>query len=264
MNIGIIGQGFVGKAVYNKFKNFYKVLTYDLKPELCNSSYKNLVQNSKIIFVCVPTPMSDDGSCNLEIVENILLKLNNETNAIVVNKSTVIPGSTENFNQTNRNIDVVFNPEFLRERFSNKDFLNQNRIILGGPKHATSQVEKIYSNVFPGVKIIKTNSKEAEMVKYLTNSYLANKVSFANEIYQLCDEMKINYKSIVDITCLDDRIENSYWDVPGHDGDFGFGGRCLPKDLQALISLSEKLKTTNNLLKSIIKTNKEIRKNKNW
>ena len=99
MNIGIIGQGFVGNAVYQKFKSFYKIYKYDLKEELSNSSFNELTKNCNIIFVCLPTPMNKDGSCNIEIVREVLSKINNATKSIIINKSSVVPGTTEKFNK---------------------------------------------------------------------------------------------------------------------------------------------------------------------
>lgn len=260
MNIGVIGQGFVGNAVYQKFKHYYNVLTYDLISDLSNSSYENLVNNCKIIFVCVPTPMNIDGSCNIESVSKVLASLNLKTKAIIVNKSTVIPGTTENFNKKFKNLKVVFNPEFLRERNAVEDFNNENRIILGGPKSAINELKKIYLNVFPNASMVLTESKHAEMIKYLTNSFLASKVSFANEMYELCKALNLDYDKVVEYATLDERLGKSHWAVPGFEGDFGFGGRCFPKDLSAIINLTDKLGTTNIFLKSINQSNIEVKK----
>tara|TARA_X000000368_G_scaffold418725_1_gene419610 strand:- start:3258 stop:4112 length:855 start_codon:yes stop_codon:yes gene_type:complete len=264
MNIGIIGQGFVGNAVYQKFKNFFRVYTYDVISEICNSTYVELIDNCNTIFVCLPTPMNKNGSCNLDLLKEVLLGLNNKTNANIVVKSTVPPGTTENFNKKFKNIQIVFNPEFLTERNAVEDFNNQNRIILGGPRPLTTNLKQIYSTVFPNAHVIKTGSTHAEMIKYFTNCFLANKVSFANEMYELCNALELDYDKIVEYSVLDSRLGNSHWAVPGPDGDFGFGGHCFPKDLSAIIKLSEKLKTTNNVLKSTMKTNNNVRKNKDW
>ena len=102
------------------------------------------------------------------------------------------------------------------------------------------------------------------MVKYLTNTFLSTKVSFANEIYQICQEVDVDYDKVVEYATLDERLGKSHWMVPGHDGDFGFGGHCFPKDLSALIKLSEDLNTTNNVLKSVRDTNDEVRGNRDW
>jgi nucleotide sugar dehydrogenase len=264
MNIGIIGQGFVGNAVYLKFKSFFKVFTYDIVKEKCNSSLSDLIENCKIIFVCVPTPMNDDGSCNTNIVETILSNLNEKTNALIVNKSTVIPGTTESLNKKFKNLNIVFNPEFLTERNSVEDFNNQNRIILGGPRPSTTELKQIYSTVFPNAYVIKTGSKHAEMIKYFTNCFLANKISFANEMHSLCSALDLDYDKVVEYATLDIRLGNSHWAVPGPDGDFGFGGHCFPKDLSAIINLTDNLGTINYTLKSVKKTNNEIRTNRDW
>ena len=155
----------------------------------------------------------------------------------------------------------MFNPEFLTERNAINDYKNQNRIILGGPRPATTTLRNIFSKkVFPEVHIIKTGSTHAEMIKYFTNAFLATKVIFANEIYDLCSKLELDYDKIIEYATLDPRIGNSHLTVPGPDGDFGFGGHCFPKDLSALIYLSEKENSLNNLLKSVKETNDKIRK----
>ena len=267
MKIGIIGQGFVGNAIFQKFKNYFDVYTYDLISTKSNSSLNGLIEKSDIIFTCLPTPMNKDGSCDVSVVENILKLINSNSkrsNKIVVNKSTVPPGTTELFNNNFKNLQIVFNPEFLTERNAVEDFENQNRIIIGGPRPATTKVKQIYSVVFPSIKIIKTGSKHAEMVKYFTNCFLAMKVSFANEMYELCSKLNLDFDKVIEYTLFDPRIGNSHLNVPGPDGDFGFGGHCFPKDLSAIIKLTEEIGSTNNILNSIIKTNDKVRKNRDW
>ena len=267
--IGIIGQGFVGNAVYQKFKNYYDVLTYDLDESKSNSTYGDLVFKSDIIFLCLPTPMNQNGSCHTDILEKELANLdlltdNLETRKTVVIKSTVSPGTTSKWNELYESLDIIFNPEFLTEANAVDDFNNQNRIVLGGPRPATTKLRQIYSKVFPQAHIIKTDSTHAEMVKYLTNSFLSTKVSFANEMYQVCEKLKIDYDKVVEYATLDDRLGKSHWQVPGPDGDFGFGGHCFPKDLSALLHLTDKFGTINNVLHATQDTNDEVRKNRNW
>lgn len=264
MNIGIIGRGFVGNAVYQKFKTAHKVYVYDLNDHLSNSTLFDLLEDCKIIFICVPTPMNTDGSCDLSIVESVLSEINSKTNCIIINKSTVIPGSTKYFNEKYKNLDIIFNPEFLTEKNSVKDFKNQNRIILGGETRTVNKVKKLYASLFPKASIISVDSNEAEIIKYFTNCFLATKVSFANEMYDMCNSLGLNYNKIVENVLLDERIGKSHLNVPGPDGDFGFGGHCFPKDLSALIKLSNDLGSTNNLLKSVMKTNDKLRVNRNW
>ena len=267
--IGIIGQGFVGNAVYQKFKNYFDVLTYDLDESKSNSTKEDLLFKCNTIFLCLPTPMNTDGSCNVDILqkelENIeLITDNQEIKKTIVIKSTVSPGTTDKWNSSYESLDIVFNPEFLTEANAIEDFNNQNRIILGGPRPATTELRRMYSKVFPKAHIIKTDSTHAEMVKYLTNSFLATKVSFANEIYQICDKLNIDYDKVVEYATLDDRLGKSHWNVPGPDGDFGFGGHCLPKDLSALIYLAMNLHTETNVLNAVEETNDVVRKNRDW
>ncbi len=269
MNIGIIGQGFVGNAVYNKFKNYFNVLTFDLDKSLCNSSFEDINKECKYIFVCLPTPMNKDGSCYTGIVEDLLTKLDKHSkeisqSKIVIVKSTIPPGTTKKWNDKFDNLSVVFNPEFLTEANAVKDYENQNRIILGGPKNETLQLNSIFSKVFPNAKIINTNSTDAEMVKYTTNSFLAMKVSFANEIYQICKKVNADYDKVIEFTIQDDRLGTSHWKVPGPDGDFGYGGHCFPKDINALISVAINNNISPKMLIATNEKNKEVRSNKDW
>ena len=267
--IGIIGQGFVGNAVYQKFKNYYDVLTYDLDKSKCNSTYEDLVFKSDTIFLCLPTPMNEDGSCHTDILEKELVTIdllsdNQEVKKTIVVKSTISPGTTSKWNDLYESLDIIFNPEFLTEANAVDDFNNQNRIILGGPRPSTTKLRQIYSKVFPQAHIIKTDSTHAEMVKYLTNAFLATKVSFANEIYQICGKLNVDYDKVVEYATLDNRLGKSHWQVPGPDGDFGFGGHCLPKDLSSLIHLAMSLDTETNVLNAVEETNDIVRKNRDW
>ena len=269
MNIGIIGQGFVGNAVYQKFKNYYDVLTYDLDESKCNSNLNEIIYKCENIFVCLPTPMNEDGSCNISIVEQVLAGIdlttdNLETERNIIIKSTIPPGTTAKWNRRFESLNIVFNPEFLTEANAVSDYENQDRIILGGVRPATTELKTIFSKVFPKAHIIKTDSTHAEMVKYLTNTFLATKVSFANEMYSLCNQLNVDYDKVVEYATLDDRLGKSHWNVPGPDGDFGFGGHCFPKDLAAILHLSEELNTMNNVLCAVQETNNNVRKNRDW
>jgi len=267
--IGIIGQGFVGTAVKTKFEKYFTVKTYDKFNNEGNSTLEDTVVGSLYIFVCLPTPMNNDGSCSIDIVEEVLEQVDlicdvNKEKKTIVLKSTVICGTTERLNLKFKNLNIVFNPEFLTERNAIEDYSRQDRIILGGNRPYTTELKQIFSKVFPNSYIIKTDSTHAEMVKYLTNTFLSVKVSFANEIYQLCQQLNIDYDKVVEYGMLDPRLGTSHWSVPGPDGDFGFGGHCFPKDLSALIELSQYLNTTNNVLRATESTNDEIRAIRDW
>jgi nucleotide sugar dehydrogenase len=263
--IGIIGQGFVGSAVREGLKDYFNIETYDIAKNSTCKTLDEICKKSTILFVCLPTPMNIDGSCYIGIVETVLEEIYalNHCKTIVV-KSTVPPGTTKKWNKMFEDMDVVFNPEFLTEANSINDFKNQNRIIIGGPKKAASKVRRIFVKAFPKVKIIKTDSTYAEMVKYITNCFLAMKVSFANEMYQICEGLDIDYDKVIEYAMHDERLGYSHWNVPGPDGDFGYGGHCFPKDVQALKSLAWSLGCSPRMLEATDSKNNDVRKNRDW
>lgn len=264
MTIGIVGQGYVGTAIKVGFDPHYKIHTYD-KFDLAKSTLpnlKDLVEECEVIFVCVPTPMRKDGTCYTGIVEEVIKEIDSysKDDTIVVIKSTVPPGTTDTMNKNYSNVTVIFNPEFLTEENFLEDFKNQKRIILGGQRNGTNTLRQIYSRVFPHATIVKTGSKTAEMVKYFINNFLATKVSFANEMYKVCEQVDIDYDKVVEYATYDERLGKSHWAVPGPDGDHGFGGHCLPKDLSAIISQFE----TYGLLEAVESVNDQVRDNRDW
>ena len=263
MKIGIIGQGYVGTALKVGFEDYYNVETYD-KYDLSKStksSIKRVVEFTDVIFVCVPTPMRKDGTCYTGIVEEVIREINQTADGhIVVIKSTVPPGTTDRINAEYTKSTVIFNPEFLTEANFIDDFKNQNRIILGGDRKGTSKVRQLYSRLFPQATIVKTGAKHAEMVKYFTNCFLATKVSFANEMKHICDSIDLDYDKVVEYATYDERLGKSHWSVPGPDGDLGFGGHCLPKDLSAMVNGFDTL----GLLEAVEQVNDQVRENRDW
>ena len=276
--IAVIGQGFVGGslttvfsergqnvAVYDKtgkvapggMGEFFIEKTKKVSPSSL-SQFIECVESTdefqSIYFVCLPTPMRHDGSCDTSIVESVLdeLSLNNNTSIsrIAVIKSTIPPGTTERWNKkyNNRSLNVVFSPEFLTEANALDDMRNQDRIIIGGPHNALDRVGNIFNDAFPNVPLYKTTSTTAEMVKYVANCFLATKVSFANEMYQACKALfdlghDVSYNSVIELARLDKRLGNSHWQVPGPmPADdtglpaFGFSGSCVPGDTIILLS----------------------------
>jgi len=261
-SIGIIGQGFVGSAVREKMKDYFTVYTYDkynrdncliYRDETIIMEEVNidlLVKNCEIIFVCVPTPMFEDGECDTRIVRSVIEDLaesaeSQDRNVITVLKSTVPPGTTRSLNEISKKVGVSFSPEFLTEANAINDFKNQKRIVLGIDwAEYMAPVVDVFSTSFPDAEIFTVNSDEAEMVKYMTNLFLATKVSFFNDMYQICQKMDINYDQVVNVTLADPRIGKSHYRVPGPDGDLGYGGHCFPGSYQILttcgtISLSD-------------------------
>ena len=266
MKLGIIGQGFVGTAVFEGLKEHFNIETFDIEKESTCKSVEELAAKTDVIFLCLPTPMEKDGSCHLGIIEPVLESLDNLENngKIIVVKSTVPPGTTEKWNEKYSCLYIVFNPEFLTEANSIEDFKNQNRIILGGPRPATTKVRRIFKKAFPRVNIIKTGSTIAEMVKYFTNCFLATKVSFANDMYDICGGLGIDYDKVLEYSLHDNRIGNTHLEVPGPDGDRGFGGHCFPKDLNALIKVAERIGLEPQILSCVKSTNDNVRENRDW
>ena len=264
-NVGIVGQGFVGTALKEGLKNKFNVETYDnVKESTCNS-IQELCERTKIIFICVPTPMRSSGACDTTIVESVVNEIEQHANKhISVIKSTIPPGTTERLNKECINSQVVFNPEFLTEANFIDDFKNQARIIIGGPRPGSTRVKNLYRKAFPSTPLIKTGSTTAEMVKYFTNCFLATKVSFSNEFKQMCEKVGVDYDKIVEYGLYDDRLGKSHFSSPGPDGKDGFGGSCFPKDLNALIKFAENIDVKPSVLKAAWHKNLEVRPEKDW
>tara|TARA_B110000495_G_C23019873_1_gene604827 strand:+ start:112 stop:975 length:864 start_codon:yes stop_codon:yes gene_type:complete len=240
MKIGVIGLGYVGSALFDGMGSNYDILSYDKFKDSSEDSVSSLVEKADIVFVCVPTPMKKDGSCDRSIVDDVLNQISecNKKTLITVLKSTLEIGSTEYFENQYSNLNLVFNPEFLTEANFLDDFKNQKFIILGSSnENHMKLLKEVYKNAFPNAKILTSGHKEAELSKYFINSFLAVKVSFANEIYSLCKGLDIKYSELVRLVSSEERVGNSHLTVPGPDGKMGFGGSCFPKDINSLITI---------------------------
>jgi len=295
-SIAVIGQGFVGGSLTTVFsERGVDVYAYDKAGKYSKGalpshgdsvagypgSIAELIGDnenggtpgfSNIYFVCLPTPMREDGSADLSIVEGALKELAAiPGERIAVIKSTIPPGSTERWNKkfSETGLHIVFNPEFLTERTALDDMRNQDRIILGGPRPWINTVKQIFRSTFPNAKMIKTSSTTAEMVKYLTNNFLTIKVAFANEMFQICnaldeDGLNVDYDKVVEYASHDVRVGSSHWSVPGPDGHLGFGGSCFVKDLNAMISIANDLSIDTPVLDGAWEKNLEVRPERDW
>lgn len=281
MKIGVVGLGIVGNAFYEGMRHAFEVVRYD-KFRQDRSDVPDIgALCSEVdgpIFVCVPTPMNPDGTCNTGIVEDVLREISHSDFMMraqrccggklrtVVIKSTTLPGTTDRLNDNDAFIDinVVFNPEFLTEASPVEDFKNQDRIVIGGKPEATQEVAEVYGVAYPGVLQVQCSAKCAEMVKYVANCFLATKVSFANEIYQICQGLGVDYNMVIRTATLDKRLGNSHWKVPGPDGHYGFGLTCFPKDLNALMSLAEQLGVDPKVMRAVWSKNLEVRPERDW
>ena len=257
--VGIVGYGFVGKATKDGLKNCD---TFLVDPKLSTTINDLVLFNPKIVFICVPTPMSDNGSIDASILESTCQELSKKIpNALLIVKSTVIPNIIARI--ASENSKIILNPEFLREKTASEDFINSKLIIFGGDQKACENAKVFYEqNTYCKCKDYQFTTVEgASFIKYAINTFLASKVIFFNEFFNLIRKTnpEIEWDDLKKIIQLDERIGNSHMDVPGHDGRFGYGGACFPKDTKALLKYSEENNITLNLLERVIEINNKIR-----
>ena len=259
--VGIIGNGFVGEAISFAFSSISEIYIYDIDPSRSLNDIES-VHNCDFVFVCVPTPMYEDGSQDISYVENAFQKAT-ET-PIYILKSTVLPGTTEKLSKQYPNFKIIFSPEFLTERTAKLDMLTQSRIVLGGETLLTEKAKKLFNERFKRKNIIQTDSKTAELTKYMNNTFFATKVSIMNEFKLLCDKIGANWEDALTGFVSDGRIGDSHLNVPGHDGKLGYGGTCFPKDVNALLTFSKKNGLELNTIAGGWITNLKVRPEKDW
>jgi len=271
-HIGIIGSGFVGNAVRYGFSPNVgvdaKIRVYDKNPSKSLHTLEEVVIESDIIFLSVPTPSNKDGTINVDIVDEALNDMNvyaASVDNIILLRSTVVPGTTRKLQEKYSNLRIVFNPEFLTERSANFDFINQTRFILGGNLDDIKEVSELFRQRFGNtVSIIETNYETAELIKYMTNTFFATKISFLNDMKLLSDECGAIWEHALEGFIRDGRVGHSHLNVPGHDGKFGFGGSCFPKDIQALIKYGDEIGVDMGVLKAAWETNLKVRPERDW
>ena len=259
--VGVIGNGFVGEAISFAFSPVADLYVYDTDP-LKSLDDLESVHSCDFVFICVPTPMFQDGSQDLSYVEDVFEKATSKP--VYILKSTVLPGTTEGLSKKYSNFKIIFSPEFLTERTAKLDMLTQSRIILGGELPLTEKAKTLFNQRFKTKNIIQTDSKTAELTKYMNNTFFATKVSIMNEFKLLCDKIGANWEDALKGFVSDGRIGDSHLNVPGHDGKLGYGGTCFPKDVNALLSFSKKHDIELNTIKGGWKTNLKVRVEKDW
>ena len=272
ISIGIIGKGFVGNAVYNGMSSQTgfesNIYIYDKDPKKSSNSLQEVISNSDFIFVSVPTPSNTDGSINIDNIHNVMESINkcdDKSHPIILLRSTIIPGTTRKISLEYPDLKIVFNPEFLTERSANSDFITQTRVILGGVEENVDLVAELYIQRFGDtLPIIKTNYESAELIKYMNNTFFAAKISFMNEMFQLSKHVGASWDDVIEGFLRDGRIAHSHTQVPGHDGKFGFGGSCFPKDIKAILHFAKDNNINLNVLKGAWETNLEVRPEKDW
>ena len=261
INVGVIGNGFVGEAISFAFSTVSDLYVYDTDPLKSLNDLK-YVHDCDFVFICVPTPMFEDGSQDLSYVESVFE--NATKKPLYILKSTVLPGTTENLSKKYSNFKIIFSPEFLTERTAKLDMLTQSRIILGGDLSLTEKAKTLFNRRFKIKNIIQTDSKTAELTKYMNNTFFATKVSIMNEFKLVCDKIGANWDDALKGFVSDGRIGDSHLNVPGHDGKLGYGGTCFPKDVNALLSFTQKHGIELNTISGGWKTNLKLRVEKDW
>jgi len=264
-SIGIIGMGFVGKAVAKGFMLFAVIRTYDIIPELSSHSFKEVI-NSDIVFICLPTPInkSEKGKCDLSIIYGFFDKLsgieNRNKKTIFVIKSTVPIGTTKKLSKKYNINNLLHCPEFLTARAALIDFICPARNIIGGKNQKAIKILKqLLEERFPGTSCHIMTSDESEFIKYAANCFFAVKVSYFNEIKLLTEKLNLDWDKILKGILTDGRIGQSHYEVPGYDGKRGYGGSCFPKDINAFIHIMKDNKVDPILLKASWKQNMKIR-----
>jgi len=278
MNIGIIGRGFVGGSLEKYISQRASFITnkkinlscYDTADsDDMNVGYERVVRESDFIYLCVPTPMNKDGSCNTEIVEQCL-HLIDFWSVIVILKSTMVVGTTSGLEEKVRNIELVTSPEFLTERTAFDDVKNVDNNLYGVFNHdAEVKMYNLNNILWPYAQAVFVTPEEAELIKYMTNSYYALKVTFANMMNQLAENLGIDYAEFIETAVeVDGRLGSAegdkllHWHVPGPDGNLGFGGKCFPKDMNGMIKLLQKNNVNADVLVKAWEYNTAVREEK--
>ena len=260
MKIGIIGYGFVGKALEAGLNDDVELIKIDPKLKTKIKDLKSFKPDA--IFICVPTPMGVDFSQDISILKKVLLELNDlALDTTVVLKSTVLPDHILEIQNSFPNF--VYNPEFLREEHAVEDFISSDLIVFGGNRKLSEFIAKIYKDHSKCIctDYIFTDAVSASLIKYTINSFLATKVIFFNELHSLFNKSGTSedWAKFTNAISRDKRVGSSHMQVPGHDGRFGFGGACLPKDSKAFSIYAESKYANLNVLKTVINVNNNIR-----
>ena len=257
MKIGIVGGGFVGSATALLECPSIEVIIYDLDPSRCKppgATFEDL-RDRDFVFVCVPTPTYASGECNTRIVESCIANLKSAGIRNIVLRSTVPPGTSEK-------LDVMFMPEFLTEANWRSDFNQCPTWIFAGADQSQNFQQLLTFAKNDGVIVsdttIFTSSKEAELIKYTRNNFLALKISFFNEIHSLCKNIGVDYDAVRKGVIADPRIGKSHTAVPGPDGHYGYGGTCLPKDTSALAEYMKTVGIECPIVKSMVYRNMKL------
>lgn len=263
MRVGIVGCGFVGNAVRETLRYQHEVHAYDpLRPALGKLEDAFACD---VIFVCVPTPRAPGGACDTSIVESVLsrafaLGVPGE----LAIKSTVPPGFCWSMHNRFPGLEILHAPEFLTQRIAHADFAAQRRVLIGN-QHGTplTRLEGVYRESLPGVFVYYARWEETELAKLAINGTGALLVSWWNELRQVADALGgVSFHALRELVLSDGRIGSAWSEVPGPDGELGFGGACLPKDLEALIAVAQECEVRPSMACAAWAKNREVRGDK--
>lgn len=267
-NIGIIGYGIVGQAIaygFSKASHSRDVIRYYDKYK-DTLSLAEVVEKSEFIFVALPTPMKkDESGIDLSIFDAVMDEITqytDNTQKIIIIKSTIVPGTVARYEKTYPKSFFAFSPEFLTETNFLDDFLYAPRTIIGvNNEEVFSRVAELFEERFTETQIYRTDPTTAETVKYFANSFLSLKVVFANIFYELSEELGINYEEVKRLATTDPRIGESHLSITTQRG---FGGKCFPKDMVAILGRAKELGVDFAVLEKAWEYNKKIRKIHDW
>ncbi len=262
--VAIIGYGYVGKAVHSFFKDHFDVLIYDIAEPAISASKEEINKKADLAIISVPTPMSENGAADLSALEATFKWLKTE---LVLVKSTVPPGTAAALSKKFKK-DIAFSPEYIGEGHYSVPFwkgypdpLDMKKhefVIIGGPKKVRGKILSFFKTVSGAEpRYLQTDSTTAELVKYMENSFLATKVTFCNEFFDIAESFGVDYNELRELWLLDGRIGRSHTVV--HEDKRGFGGKCLPKDVNALVKAAAKAGKDAELLRSVLAVNTKIR-----
>ena len=277
ISINILGYGYVGSACgYLCDKNDVKYNVCDLQKKEGDFNYFNNIPDTisfsesnsdlNIYMICVPTPSDSDGNCDTSIVKNVLTQLNKYVlkETFIIIKSTLVPGTCTDLSNSFPNLNIILCPEFLREKSYKDDIYNAQFVLLGIhhklPMDKYSIVLKVMRLFYKHnsqIDILMKSYEECEIFKYTLNTFFAMKITFFNEIHELCEKMNVDYQDLKTLFPLEPRIGNYGTHVPGPGNEFyGFKLSCLPKEVRSMIKLQEKLELSNELMVCVDKRNK--------
>jgi len=258
--VGIVGMGFVGSAIADAMGHGFGGITAIDPAKGYNNTYKDLLDCDGV-FVCVPSPQDADGTCDTSILEDVLANLAKlYYQGVVISKCTAPPDAYEQLNILYPNL--VHAPEFLTAANAKADYANGRFAMIGGRvgvyQREAERLIRIGQQSL-GENVVHCTIGEASLAKYTINSFMSTKVIFMNELYQLAQAMNLNYDNVAAMVKMDHRIGSSHLQVPGPDGNFGFGGACFPKDTSAMLKFAERHNVALNILDAAVKKNTLLR-----